>query len=66
VLVLDQQVHAGDHAGVRGGQHGGVIADTHHRAGALRQAGRERGDEPEFTQVCDGDEALQAAVLGLG
>jgi hypothetical protein len=55
---FDQQVHGGHDTGVRGGQHRGVVADADDGARPLRHPGRQRRDEPELTQVRDGDTTL--------
>jgi hypothetical protein len=62
---FDQKIRAGDHPPVRGADYRAVIANAHEQGGGARQPGRQRRDEAEFPQVCDGNGALPTADFAL-
>ena len=63
--AFDQKIRAGNHPAVRGADYGPVIADAHEQGLCAWQPGRQRRDEAEFPQVCDGNGALPTAGFAL-
>lgn len=63
--AFNQKIRAGDHPPVRGAEHGTVIADADEQGFCAWQPGRQRRDEAEFPQVCDGNGALPTADFAL-
>lgn len=64
--AFDQKICAGRHPPVRGAEHRRIVANAYEQGRSSRQAGRQRRDEAEFPQVCDGNGALPTAVFALG
>jgi hypothetical protein len=62
MTVLDQQVHGRDHPAIGGPEHCGVVADPDQLGGARRSQRLELSDEPELSQVSDGDGGPPAVV----
>ncbi len=63
--AFDEKIRAGDYPPIGGAEHGPVIANAHEQGRCARQPGRQRRDEAEFPQVCDGNGALPTADFAL-
>jgi hypothetical protein len=70
VSALDEQIGGRHDATIGYPQHGGVVAGTDEQSIVGRQQGLDRCDQPELTEVGDGDGGLQrlgaSAATGPG
>jgi hypothetical protein len=70
VPALDEQIGGRNNPTIRYPQDGGIVAGTDEQSIIGRQQGLDRCDQPELTEVGDGDGGLQrrgaGAVTGPG